>query len=44
MCQLCAKLNDPNENEKTYKDVYNWWYYNETTGESFCDRKQDKIY
>ncbi len=26
VCELCAKLHDPTEPEKTYADVYSWWY------------------
>lgn len=26
MCELCAKLNDPEEPPKTYPDIHDWWW------------------
>ena len=24
-CELCRRLNDPDEPDKVYKDMYKWW-------------------
>ena len=34
-CELCAKLNDPNEPEKVIQNLYEWWYYT-NSGDRVC--------
>ncbi len=42
-CQLCHKLNSPEEPEKVYKNLRQWWLYDEKNA-SFCNDGKDRHY
>ena len=42
-CTLCKKLNDPKEPTKVYKDLRQWWLFNENH-HAYCTEGKNRRY
>ncbi len=44
LCELCYKLNDINEPESTYSNMFSWFYYAQNSLKPACHPPSEKKY